>query len=82
MVDRAGNDTALVVQLSAWFASKDCVCLTRSCLAVRHYYSVESIQNVLHYGLRELRIGDSLVTLHIEHVIEHIVSPVEPRSYQ
>ena len=76
----ARNDATLVVQLTVWFAAEDCVRFARPSLAVSHYDSVEPVENVLDHRLCELLISSCLVALHVEHIVKHVVPPVEAGS--
>ena len=79
---RSWYNAALIIQFSARFASENGMCLSRACLSESHYDSIESIENILDYGLRELCIGDSLISLHVKNIIEYVISSIDSRSYE
>ena len=57
-------------------ASEDCVSFAGACLPIGHDYSVESIQDILYNGLRNLLVRIRLIWLTVEHTVEKEVSGV------
>ena len=79
---RSRYNATLIIQFSIRFASEDSMCFTRACLPKCHYDSIEPVEHILYNRLRELCISDSLITLHVEHIVEYVISSVDSRSYE
>ena len=75
-------NAALIIQFATRFASENSMCLSWAGLSKRHYDSIEPIENILDNRLRELCIGDSLVSWHVKYVVEYVIPSVDPWSYE
>ena len=64
----------MIHHIPLWFAAKYGMRLSRPCLSICHYHTIEAVQNVLDNGARHLLVGLGLLASFVENVVKEEIS--------
>jgi hypothetical protein len=76
------NYSALIIQLTTWFAAKDGVGLAGASLPIGHDDAIEAIEDISDDGLCELFVSKLLVAVHRQAVVENKVALIKTLANQ